>query len=137
MSSIVWYGVEWFVLTNAEASQRAPLASFLMLTRYQSHMKKSWTFVENLGIVWEKEADMAHAFPPVTSRIDSRSRFGVTEFEPLLNSEQAADLLQIHHKTLQKLARRGEIRGTHIGKLWRFRASDLNEWFNRSERAAS
>ena len=68
-------------------------------------MKKSWTFVENLGIVWEKEADMAHAFPPVTSRIDSRSRFGVTEFEPLLNSEQAADLLQIHHKTLQKLAR--------------------------------
>jgi excisionase family DNA binding protein len=108
-----------------------------MLTRYQSHLKKSWTFVENLGIVWEKEADMAHAFPPVTSRIDSRSRFGVTDFEPLLNSEQAADLLQIHHKTLQKLARRGEIRGTHIGKLWRFRASDLNEWFNRSERAAS
>ena len=100
-------------------------------------MKKSWTFVENLGIVWEKEADMAHAFPPVTSRIDSRGRFGVTEFEPLLNSEQAADLLQIHHKTLQKLARRGEIRGTHVGKLWRFRASDLNEWFNRSERAAS
>jgi excisionase family DNA binding protein len=38
---------------------------------------------------------------------------------------------------LQKLARRGDIRGTHIGKLWRFRASDLNEWFNRSERAAS
>jgi hypothetical protein len=88
-----------------------------MLTRYQSHMKKSWTFVENLGIVWEKEADMAHAFPPVTSRIDSRSRFAFTEFEPLLNSEQAADLLQIHHKTLQKLARRGEIRGTHIGKM--------------------
>jgi excisionase family DNA binding protein len=102
-----------------------------MLTRYQSHMKKSWTFVENLGI------DMAHAFPPVTSRIESRSRFGITEFEPLLNSEQAADLLQIHHKTLHKLARRGEIHGTHIGKLWRFRASDLNESFNRSERAAS
>ena len=76
-------------------------------------------------------------FPQVTSRIDSRSRFGVTEFEPLRNSELAADLLQIHYKTLQKLARRGGIRGTHIGKLWRFRASDLNEWFNRSERAAS
>jgi excisionase family DNA binding protein len=108
-----------------------------MLTRYQIHIKKSRTFVENSGIVWEKETDMAHAFPPVTSRIESRSRFGVvTEFEPLPNSEQAADLLQIHHETLQKLARRDEIRGTHIGKLWRFRASDLNEWFNRSERAA-
>jgi len=64
------------------------------------------------------------------------SRFDSTEFEPLLNSEQAASLLQIHHKTLQKLARRGEIRGTHIGKLWRFRASDLNEWFDRKQRAA-
>jgi excisionase family DNA binding protein len=59
----------------------------------------------------------------------------VPEFEPLLNSEQAAELLQIHHKTLQKLARRGEIRGTHIGKLWRFRVSDLNAWFERNQRA--
>lgn len=78
---------------------------------------------------------MAHPFPSVTSRMEARSRFGVIEFEPLLNSEQAADLLQIHHKTLQKLARRGEIRGTHVGKLWRFRASDLNAWFERNQRA--
>jgi len=28
-------------------------------------------------------------------------------------------------------SRRGEIRDTHIDKPWRFRASDLNEWFNR------
>jgi hypothetical protein len=42
---------------------------------------------------------MAHPFPSVTSRMEARSRFGVIEFEPLLNSEQAADLLQIHHKT--------------------------------------
>ena len=93
--------------------------------------------MEKLGIVWEKEADMAHAFPPVSSRIEGRGRFRVTEFEPLLNSEQAADLLQIHHKTLQKLARRGEIHGTHVGKLWRFRASDLNDWFDRNDRLAN
>lgn len=80
---------------------------------------------------------MAHPFPIVSSGNENRSRLGVTEFEPLLNSEQAADLLQIHHKTLQKLARRGEIRGTHIGKLWRFRASDLNAWFDRNPRTAS
>jgi hypothetical protein len=42
----------------------APLASVLMPTRHQIHMMKSWTFVENLGIVWEKEADMAHDIPP-------------------------------------------------------------------------
>jgi excisionase family DNA binding protein len=49
---------------------------------------------------------------------------------------QAAQLLDIHHKTLQKLARRGEIHGSHVGKLWRFRASDLNAWLERQERAS-
>ena len=50
------------------------------------------------------------------------------EFEPLLDSEEAAALLKIHPKTLQKLARRGEVVAIQIGKLWRFRASALNEW---------
>ncbi|MGD0183575.1 MAG: helix-turn-helix domain-containing protein [Terriglobales bacterium] len=35
-------------------------------------------------------------------------------------------MLQIHPKTLQRLARKGEIRAMRIGKLWRFRASDLD-----------
>lgn len=52
-------------------------------------------------------------------------------FEPLLDSDEAAALLRIHPKTLQRLARRGEISGIHIGKLWRFRASDLNSWIRR------
>jgi hypothetical protein len=38
-------------------------------------------------------------------------------------------------KTLQKFARRGEIKGSHVGKPWRFRVSDLNEWLWRQERA--
>ena len=58
------------------------------------------------------------------------------DFEPLLNSHQAAQLLDIHHKTLQKLARRGEIHGSHVGKMWRFRASDLNAWLDRQQRAS-
>lgn len=52
-------------------------------------------------------------------------------FEPLLDSSEAAALLKIHPKTLQKLARNGEITAIHIGKLWRFRASALNEWLER------
>ena len=31
-------------------------------------------------------------------------------------------------KTLHKMARKREIAGVQIGKLWRFRASVLNEW---------
>lgn len=49
-------------------------------------------------------------------------------FEPLLDSDEAAALLKIHPKTLQRLARRGEIRGIQVGKLWRFRVSALDAW---------
>ena len=52
-------------------------------------------------------------------------------FERLLDSEEAASLLKIHPKTLQKMARDGEIAGVQIGKLWRFRASALNDWLQR------
>ncbi|QHN05342.1 helix-turn-helix domain-containing protein [Granulicella sp. WH15] len=31
----------------------------------------------------------------------------------------------MHPKSLQRMARRGEIRGRQLGKLWRFRASAL------------
>lgn len=50
------------------------------------------------------------------------------QFEPLLESDEAAALLKIHPKTLQRMARNGEITGIRIGKLWRFRASSLNRW---------
>lgn len=51
-----------------------------------------------------------------------------TQFERLLDSDEAASLLKIHPKTLQRMARNGEISGVQIGKLWRFRASLLNNW---------
>jgi excisionase family DNA binding protein len=53
------------------------------------------------------------------------------EFEPLLDSEEAAALVKIHPKTLQRMARHGEITGIRIGKLWRFRASSLNRWLEK------
>ena len=59
-----------------------------------------------------------HEATPVTQPIP--------HFERLLDSREAAALLQIHPKTLQRLARKGEIRAMRIGKLWRFRASDLD-----------
>jgi excisionase family DNA binding protein len=51
-------------------------------------------------------------------------------FEPLLDSDEAPALLKIHPKTLQRLARTGEIRGLQVGKLWRFRVSALNAWLD-------
>lgn len=55
-------------------------------------------------------------------------------FEPLLDSEQAAALVKVHPKTLQRYARTGLVRGYRIGKLWRFRASDLDGEPNIPER---
>ena len=46
-------------------------------------------------------------------------------FEPWLDSQQAAELLQVHPETVKRRARNGEIPGLKFGKLWRFRASVL------------
>jgi excisionase family DNA binding protein len=59
------------------------------------------------------------------TEISSRNQ---TQFEPLLDSNEAAELLKIHPKTLQRMARRGEVPCIQIGKLWRFRGSELNAW---------
>ncbi len=48
--------------------------------------------------------------------------------ERMLDSCEAAAILRIHPKTLQRMARNGEIRGVQVGKLWRFRSSDIEWW---------
>lgn len=55
-----------------------------------------------------------------------------TEFEPLITSERAAELLGIHPKTLQRMARERKIPAVRIGKFWRFRKSDLDSWVRAS-----
>ena len=53
-----------------------------------------------------------------------------SDFESLLDVTEAARLLRIHPKTLRNKARRGVIPGVQVGRLWRFRASALNEWLD-------
>jgi len=50
--------------------------------------------------------------------------------EPLIDVIEAAELLEVHPKTVKRLAARGIIPGMRIGKLWRFRASVLDEWLS-------
>lgn len=49
-------------------------------------------------------------------------------FEPLLSAAQAAPLLGIHEKTIQGMARSGEIPCLRMGKYWKFRESSLDAW---------
>jgi excisionase family DNA binding protein len=51
--------------------------------------------------------------------------------DPLLDTDEAAAVMKIHPKTLQKLARRGSIHGIRVGKLWRFRASHIQDWIEK------
>ena len=60
--------------------------------------------------------------PAQSTQIDS------SQFEAPLDSEQAAALLKIHPETQQRMARNRQINGVQIGRLWRFRASQLNDW---------
>jgi excisionase family DNA binding protein len=48
--------------------------------------------------------------------------------EPLIDANEAARLLGVHPKTVKRLAASSQIPGMRIGRLWRFRASALDEW---------
>jgi excisionase family DNA binding protein len=54
--------------------------------------------------------------------------FMPTNFEPLLSDAEAGKLLGLHPKTVQRLARNGELPAVRIGRYWRFRATSLNQW---------
>jgi len=54
---------------------------------------------------------------------------GEPKFEPLLDDNQASALLGgIHVKTLQRLARTGNVPAYRVGRFWRYRASELDSW---------
>jgi excisionase family DNA binding protein len=48
--------------------------------------------------------------------------------QQILDSREAAALLKIHPKTLQKMAREGAVPAFQIGTLWRFVSSELDDW---------
>jgi excisionase family DNA binding protein len=49
-------------------------------------------------------------------------------FEPLLSDSQVGQLLGLHPKTVQRLARSGEIPSVRVGRKWRYRATALEAW---------
>jgi excisionase family DNA binding protein len=57
--------------------------------------------------------------------------------EPLWSDVEAADFLQIHPKTLQRMARRAEIPAYRLGRYWRFRGSELDAWLRSQARSSN
>jgi excisionase family DNA binding protein len=54
----------------------------------------------------------------------------MTENAEVLTMEEAADLLRVSSKTVLALARDGVLRGTKVGRAWRFLRTDLLAYFH-------
>ena len=50
--------------------------------------------------------------------------------EVLLTSKEASQVLKIHPKVLERMAKRGEVPALKVGKFWRYRATTLDAWIN-------
>jgi excisionase family DNA binding protein len=50
--------------------------------------------------------------------------------EALLTSAEAARVLKIHPKVVERMAKRGEIPALKVGKFWRYRATALDAWID-------
>jgi excisionase family DNA binding protein len=53
-----------------------------------------------------------------------------TDFEPLIAPRDASKLLDIHPKSLTRMAREGRIPAVRVGKKWRFRVSSIDRWLS-------
>lgn len=48
--------------------------------------------------------------------------------EPLLTSAEAASILRVNPKVLERWAKAGDVPALKVGKFWRYRASALESW---------
>ena len=50
--------------------------------------------------------------------------------ETLLTTKEASQVLKIHPKVLERMAKRGEAPALKVGKFWRYRPTALDAWIN-------
>jgi len=54
--------------------------------------------------------------------------------EEPIDAEEAAKMLGVTARTVTRLAERGEIPGFRVGRLWKFRRRDIQEYIERQIR---
>ena len=64
------------------------------------------------------------------SREEGHSNGESHAIEVLLTSKEASQVLKIHPKVLERMAKRGEVPALKVGKFWRYRATTLDAWIN-------
>ena len=53
-----------------------------------------------------------------------------TGIEKLLTNKEVGELLGIHPKVCERMAKRGEIPGLKVGRFWRYQTAALDGWIN-------
>lgn len=54
-----------------------------------------------------------------------------------LTTEEVLSCLKVNPRTIYRLIKTGELPAIRIGRQWRFRRADLDEWIDRQQTAAS
>jgi excisionase family DNA binding protein len=67
--------------------------------------------------------------------IDQSSTNVLTELG-ILKADEVAELLKLRHSTVLDLSRRGILPAFKIGKHWRYRRADLEQWMSGRRDAA-
>ena len=54
-----------------------------------------------------------------------------------LTTEEVLSCLKVNPRTIYRLIKTGELPAIRIGRQWRFRRADLDEWIDRQRTSAS
>jgi len=79
---------------------------------------------------WEYRSPDIHRQQPLLPASSGGHDLNPTSSGPeaLLTSQEASQILKIHPKVLERMAKRGEVPALKVGKFWRYRASTLDAW---------
>jgi excisionase family DNA binding protein len=61
---------------------------------------------------------------------------GGTKLPSFLTTEEVLGYLKVNPRTIYRLIRSGELPAIRIGRQWRFRRSDLDDWLERQRSMA-
>ena len=59
------------------------------------------------------------------------------DLQAFLTTEDVLGYLKVTPRTIYRLIRTGELPAVRIGRQWRFRRTDLDEWLDRQRAAVS
>jgi excisionase family DNA binding protein len=79
------------------------------------------------------EKEERRSVPEIRSLLPPSAREGLQgslphRIEGLLTTKEASQILKIHPKVLERMAKRGEVPALKVGKFWRYRATTLDAW---------